>query len=111
MEPKKNQAPTILNLSQYVLNIMDELNTEGMEEGQKQKFFDELMTQASHRVMEAIIQNADPDSLDETLDLDGNQTNLNEFIERWVERSPEAQLAILNALDEMRDEILGFILK
>jgi hypothetical protein len=107
MNPQNNQAPTTLNLSQYVLNIMEALNTEGMDEEQKDKFYNELLEQASRRVMEAIVHSADPESLDETLDLDGNLTNFKEFIERWVERSPEAQLAILNALDEMRDEILG----
>ena len=107
MESQKNEAPAYLDLNQYVLNLMKELDTEDMEDNQKQKFFNELLTQASHRVMEAIVQSADPESLDETLEVDGDQSNIKEFVEKWVERSPEAQLAILNALDTLRIEILG----
>ncbi len=107
MDTQTNKTPTSLDLRQYALGLMEELGVEGMEEGQKDRFYNELLEQAGHRVMEAIVQNADPESLDETLDVDGDQSNLKEFVEKWVERSPEAQLAILNALDEMRDEILS----
>jgi len=109
MEPKNNEAPAYLDLHQYVLNLMEELGAEGMEESKKNNFYNELMGQAGRRVMEAIVNSADPESLDETLEVDGHLKDIKEFVERWVERSPEAQLAIVNALDELRIEILGLI--
>ena len=107
MEPDQNKAPAYLDLTSYVKNLMDTLGFNKAGEKEQDSMYSQLLEQASRRVLEAVINNADPESLDETLEMDGNTEKVSEFLEKWIERSPEAQLAAMDALTEFWNEMIS----
>ena len=107
MKPSQNQAPAILDLPSYVQNLMDALGFEKAGTKEQDAMYGELLEQASRRVLEAVISNADPESLDETMEMNGNTEKVSVFLEKWIERSPEAQLAAMDALTEFWNEMLS----
>ena len=108
MDPQTNETPAYLDVNQFVLSLMEDLGTADMEEPQKSNFYNELVEQASKKIIEAVIAHADDESLDETLEIDGGTSDIGSFLEKWIERSPEAQMAILEALESFRNELMEF---
>ncbi len=88
----------------YIESLMKDIGFEDATEEQKKEMRKGLQEQVSHLITNAISLYAEPEQVDEAFTKYGDLEDLGKFIAKLVEISPEAQMAIVEALDNFYQE-------
>ena len=95
---QKNKI-NVFSPNAYIESLMRDIGFDEAPEEQKNQIAEALNEQIMHLILNAISLYVEPEQIDETLINHGDLEDLAEFIEKLVEISPEAQFAIIEALD------------
>lgn len=88
----------------FVDSLMKDIGFENAGEKQQEEMRKGLNEQISHLIVNAISLYVEPEQMDEAITKHGDLEDLSKFIEKLVEISPEAQMAIVEALDNFYTE-------
>jgi hypothetical protein len=88
----------------YIGSLMTDIGFDDANDEEKDRMYKGLSEQVSHLILNAISLYVEPEQIDETLIIHGDLHDLGKFIEKLVENSPEAQFAIIEALDRFYQE-------
>ncbi|MCK5613651.1 hypothetical protein KAR91_67925 [Candidatus Pacearchaeota archaeon] len=88
----------------YIDSLMEEIGFKNTKESEKEAMREGLEKQLSYLITNAISLCVEPEQMDETILNYGNLEDIGEFIENLVAISPEAQLAIMETLDNFYEE-------
>ena len=83
----------------YINSLMDDIGFGEASDEEKEQMYKGLNEQVTHLVLNAISLYVEPEQIDEALIRNADLKDLSQFIEKLVEISPEAQFAIIEALD------------
>jgi hypothetical protein len=92
------------NPDTYIASLMSDIGFDDAKEEEKSRMRKGLSEQISHLILNAISLYVEPEQIDEALITNGDLHDLGKFIEKLVEISPEAQYAIIEALDRFYQE-------
>ena len=98
----KNQTSLSVNYFEpkaYINSLMDDIGFGEATDEEREQMYKGLNEQVTHLVLNAISLYVEPEQIDEALIRNADLKDLSEFIEKLVEISPEAQFAIIEALD------------
>jgi hypothetical protein len=98
----KNQTNLSVNYFEpdaYINSLMDDIGFGDASESEREQMYNGLNEQVTHLVLNAISLYVEPEQIDEALIRNADLKDLSVFIEKLVEISPEAQFAIIEALD------------
>lgn len=96
----------VFNPNVYIDDLLNDIGFGEAPEEQKSQMAKALNEQVTQLILNAISMYVEPEQIDETLINHGDLEDLAEFIEKLVEISPEAQYAIIEALDRFYLEIV-----
>ena len=88
----------------YINSLMDDIGFGEATDEQRDQMYKGLSDQVTHLILNAISLYVEPEDLDEGLIRNADLKDLSKFIEDLVETSPEAQYAIIEALDRFYQE-------
>lgn len=88
----------------YIKTLMEDIGFGDASEAEKDQMYKGLSEQVTHLILNAISLYVEPEEIDEALINHGDLENLADFIEKLVDISPEAQMAIIEALDRFYAE-------
>ena len=88
----------------YIESLMKDLGFDKAPKEEQDQMYKELNEQITHLVTNAVSLYVEPEQIDETLINYEDLKDVGEFIEKLVEISPEAQVAIIEALERFYDE-------
>ncbi len=103
------QTDTTINVfkpDDYLNALMEDIGFGDAPENEKAQMADALAEQLNYLILNAITLYVEPEQIDETLINNGELDDLALFIENLVEISPEAQYAIIEALDRFYTETI-----
>ncbi|GAF71126.1 unnamed protein product [marine sediment metagenome] len=103
---KSTTPATYFDPNAYITSLMEDIGFSDASGEEKEQMYKGLSEQTSHLILNAVSLYVEPEQIDEALVQHGDLNNLAEFIKKLVEISPEAQLAILEALDGFYAEIV-----
>ncbi len=90
----------------YINDLMNDIGFADATEQEKEQMYKGLNEQVTHLVLNSISLYVEPEQIDETIVNHGDLKDLGKFIEKLVEISPEAQMAIIEALDNFYTETI-----
>ena len=96
------QTDTTINVFKpdaYIAALMEDIGFKNAPENERAQMAEALSEQVNYLILNSISMYVEPEQIDETLINHGDLEDLAEFIEKLVEISPEAQYAIIEALD------------
>ncbi|MBU1017722.1 hypothetical protein KKA33_01700 [Patescibacteria group bacterium] len=88
----------------YLESLMEDIGFKDASENERAQMSEALSEQVNYLILNAITLYVEPEQIDETLINSGDLEDLATFIEKLVEISPEAQYAIIEALDRFYTE-------
>lgn len=100
----KTELTTYFDPDAYIESLMKDIGFSGASEEEREQMYKGLNEQITHLVLNAISLYVEPEQIDEALINHGDLKDLSKFIEKLVETSPEAQIAIAEALDNFYTE-------
>ena len=103
---KKTITPlnTYFDPETYISSLMNDIGFGDATEVEKDQMHKGLSEQITHLILNAISLYVEPEQIDEALIRHGDLKDLGKFIEKLVEISPEAQIAIAETLDNFYEE-------
>ena len=106
MDTTDSSTTTYFNPDVYIDTLMEDIGFKDASEEEAKQMRDGLSEQLTHLILNAISLYVEPDQIDEALVQYGDLDDLAKFIQKLVETSPEAQLAIVEALDNFYNEMV-----
>lgn len=104
--PNTQMTVTYFNPDTYIETLMEDIGFGNASEEQKEQMAKGLAEQLTHLILNAISLYVEPEQIDEALVRYGDLDDLAVFIEKLVEISPEAQLAIAETLENFYTEMV-----
>lgn len=101
---KTTPLTTYFDPDAYIESLMKDIGFGDASSEEKEQMYKGLNEQITHLILNAISLYVEPEQIDEALMKHGDLKDLGEFIEKLVETSPEAQMAIVEALDSFYAE-------
>ncbi len=90
----------------YIEDLMKDIGFGNVPEDEKKQIHDGLNEQITQIILNSTSLYVEPEQIDETLASYGNLKDLGKFIEKLIEASPDAQMAIIEALDKFYAETI-----
>ena len=106
MENTKNSSQAYLNQDAYIKSLMIAIGFDDASEKEKDELYELLIEQMNRKAMNAISKSVDGEQLDEALINGQNTDDLGQLVRRLVQNSPEAQIAVVEALDSFYEQSL-----
>ena len=102
----KTNSQTYFEPVEYINNLMYELGFENASDELKKEMYKGLSEQVTTLITNAVALYVEPEEVEEALIMHGNLEDFGEFIKKLIEISPEAQMAIVKALDHFYEDML-----
>jgi hypothetical protein len=104
MKNTTNQSINYFEPVAYINSLMEDIGFGDASESEREQMYKGLNEQVTHLVLNAISLYVEPEQIDEALIRNADLKELGEFVQKLVEISPEAQFAIIEALDRFYQE-------
>jgi len=104
MKNQTNLSVNYFNPNAYITSLMEDIGFGDATEAEKEQMYKGLNEQVTDLVLNAISLYVEPEQIDEALIRNADLKELGKFVEKLVEISPEAQFAIIEALDRFYQE-------
>ena len=106
MKKTSNPSTVYFDPDAYIESIMKDMGFDEASKELQDQMYKELNEQVSHLILNSISLYVEPEQIDETLVNYGDLKSLAEFIKKLAEISPEAQMAIAEALERFYAETI-----
>lgn len=106
MDEKNTPSPAYFDPDAYISSLMGAIGFEDASDSEKDELYELLLEQMNRIVLNAISKSVDGEQLDEALVNEKNNDDLSQFVRRLVKNSPEAQIAVVEALDSFYEQSL-----
>lgn len=104
MQTTANLINVYFEPTAYINSLMEEIGFGNANENEKEAMQKGLEEQLSYLITNAISLYVEPEQMDEAILHYADLKDMGDFIEKLVEISPEAQLAIMETLDNFYEE-------
>jgi len=104
MKNQTNLSVNYFDPDAYIDSLMEDIGFGDATEAEKDQMYKGLSDQITDLVLNSISLYVEPEQIDEALIRNADLKELGKFVEKLVEISPEAQFAIIEALDRFYQE-------
>jgi len=104
MKNQTNLSVNYFDPDAYIDSLMEDIGFGDASASERAQMYKGLNEQVTDLVLNAISLYVEPEQIDEALIRNADLKELGQFVEKLVEISPEAQYAIIEALDRFYQE-------
>ena len=103
----EQETENTFNPKEFVDSLIADMDMQDEDPEKVEQMRSSIEQQMTHVISNTASLNLDPEVFDYVLERYGDVENPTQFFIQVIKHDPEAQVAILNALDKFREQILG----
>jgi len=101
------QSMEPIDINQFIDSLIEEMGMDDVAPDKQLELKEHMLRELDHRVSTAASQSLSPEAIDEVAESYSEITDLTYLIQECVKKSPEAQKAILEAMEEFKEQTLN----